>query len=120
MEGRDGEFHFIILETGAKYPQRYELSITQTAPILSDDGIIEPGEILQQPFINYRNIGPMYTPPYQRVRLYLEENKWINFNPENSHFIQQSIMPSSDWAIQKPMTFKINDYNVVTEDATFK
>lgn len=60
--------------------------------IVSDDGVIEPGELLEIRSLRVRNNGGMWTPSMQPIIVYLENNNWIDFNFErDSYAITNSI-----------------------------
>ena len=75
-----GCFKMILTDINKTYTSYYNLKVLKTAPILSDDNIIEPGETLVVPQITFLNDGGMHTPIKQHIIFGLANNTWITYD----------------------------------------
>lgn len=74
--GVQGKYSIFINNNGA-YSDRYNIIITNFKPLSSDDGIIEPGEVIALNNLTVLNNGFMPTPKMQLIKVSTQVTDWI-------------------------------------------
>ena len=121
--GSKGSYEILVTgESGAKsYPSIYDFSVTDYRPIQSSDAIIEPEEKLELRQLTLTNIGGMPTPQFQSTSVYLADNAWIQFNPDQLT-VDRTLDPQQTITFEKPLRFTVKPAGkqIPVVDATFR
>jgi hypothetical protein len=112
QSGQDGKPSFVQFTvfngiTGQMrvYNRTYHLEALRFDPLVSDDGIIEPGESVNINNLVVRNSGGMPTPIWQGVFVGVEANQSVSFSHRQSGFIGRSIGVGAEYQLEGPVGF---------------
>lgn len=105
-QGKDGQLQIKVEE--AVYPGLYKLSLDSMQPVVSDDGIIEPGEALVIPGIHFKNIGMMPMPTQQSIQVSLVPNNWIAFKPSDTLTLSADLVPTQSMLVSS-LPFRVQE-----------
>ncbi|MGI9215178.1 MAG: hypothetical protein ACR2HS_06020 [Gammaproteobacteria bacterium] len=75
--GLAGKYCIILNKMNTSYVDRYNLIISNFKHITSDDGIIEPGEMIALSNLTVLNNGFMPTPKIQPIQISIQSTNWI-------------------------------------------
>ena len=122
--GQPGTFSYVVVgdkhgdgRTITKYGGRYEVKVTNfTFDSSNADGINEPGELVTISHIKVKNIGPMPTPPKQRIRFTLSHDSWLR--PCSAPlWLPRPLLPNQETELPGELLFRVRPHQVEMEPA---
>ncbi len=108
-QGQQGAIRFNVKNMGT-YSDFYDLSLEELK-ISSENGIFEPGEVVQVNKIVLKNSGKMPTPSHQEIHVSLVNNQWVSFDEKNNRKISIPIAPSKNYILEEPFFFTLQENN---------
>ena len=121
-DGNNGVYQILVEEPNfgvLTYLGRYNITVLGCQGLLSDDGIIEPGEVLYMNGLNVVNDGLMPSPNYQDTMATLENTEWVCFDMADATPLIRSIEISQNYTSPTPIRFRIKDFNQTAQNFTF-
>lgn len=107
LKGIPGDIKFHVRNNGT-YNGVYDLSLDEVK-ISSENGVFEPGEMVQVNKIVLKNSGKMPTPSHQPIHISLKNNRWISFDEKNTRMITIPIAPAKQFVLHEPFGFRISE-----------
>lgn len=112
--GNTGKFKIVVFDDDGHethYDSPFDLELV-TFDVASEYTILEPDSLVSLDNVTVRNCGGMPTPPGYMIRIYLEDDDWIDCDGVDL-VLSQSIAPEETYTFDaRGLRFRLGDYIV--------
>lgn len=112
--GNAGSFKIVVVNDAghaSHYDSPFDLEL-ETFDVASEYSVLEPDSLVSLDNVTIRNGGGMPTPPGYMIRIYLEDDDWIDCDGVDL-VLSQSLAPEETYTFaDRGLRFRINDYVV--------